>query len=81
MAFVKIDISDGSIIDQSNPAPEKRAPSDEADQFPYEMPELQITEIEHTPEKGADISPWMIQEIIREIENSREKIKDNGLLN
>jgi hypothetical protein len=80
MAFVIYD-NDGSIIDQSNPASEKKGPSNEESQFPYEMPELQITEIEHTPKKDADISPWMIQNIIREIENSRGKIKDNGLPN
>ena len=80
MAFVIYD-RDGKIIDQSNDTSDKRVPSDEENQFPYEMPELQITEVEHTPEKGADISPWMIENIIREIENSREKIGDNILPN
>jgi len=76
MSFVIYD-SDRKIVDESNDTP-KETPSDVEAQIPYEMPsdELQIVEIEPTPNKEVNYQPYM-----DEIGNVREKIKKNDLPN
>ncbi len=81
MAFIKIKIDDGSVVEESNDNSEKGHSPDMQNQFPHEMPDLQIVEIERNPERETHIPPLMIEDILREMENTREKIKKEELPN
>jgi len=73
MAYIIID-SDGKAIEGSKETPEKGGNS-KRDESPREMPDLQIVEIGHIPEKNREVPPWIIRDILEIIEGGRKEIE------
>jgi hypothetical protein len=77
MGYIKIDISDGEVVDQSTDVPmgQGRLPLEYHD---TERPDLQIVENTPTPGRGGEVIPpfMIIPEKPQIIESTRKRIGD-----
>ena len=63
----------GEVLENSEDKPSGKVP--ERDRDIRETPDLQITEIERTPDKDQDIPPWLIPGVLEIIDANRDIIK------
>jgi hypothetical protein len=88
MGVIRIDYN-GEIVEKPNDRPDEKGDQNWDEQYRREiersrreMPDLQIIEIEHTPEKGTDVlPPWVIQGILDSIEANNERGEKDDLPN